>query len=253
MKRAICFFTGTGNTYHVALKIQERFPDASLFFIPDTDPGRLQDFDEIGILTPCHMFGLPEIVRKFLKRFRFPGSPRIWLVVTAGGDPGISLPLARQALRRNGKTVAYFRFIRMPDNYIILYKVTAEDKQSLIDSEIAVSRLLDDLEEGKSMGFPPHPWGFLKGFQKLVASSAKQTRRFYRVHGCIGCGKCVRSCPTGNIVLQDRKLTFGKHCTGCLGCLNVCPVHAIDFGKMTVGKERYVYPGIDLPSIHSHP
>jgi len=53
--------------------------------------------------------------------------------------------------------------------------------------------------------------------------------------------------------LQDRKLTFGKHCTGCLGCLNVCPVHAIDFGKMTVGKERYVYPGIDLPSIHSHP
>lgn len=246
MKRAICFFTGTGNTAHVAMKIRERFPESSLFYLPETDPMDLRDFEEIVLLSPVHMFGLPKIVRTFVRHWKFPGSPRIVFVVTAGGDPGISVPIVRQALRHTHKTLAYFRFIKMPNNYIIGYNVTEEDRQALVDSHLAIERLLTDLEEGKTMEFHPHPWGFLKWLQKIAAFSAKMTSRFYKVEGCIGCLKCVRSCPTENIVFENKTIRFGKHCTGCLGCLNICPVQAIQFGHLTQGKERYIHPEVDL-------
>ena len=246
MKRAICFFSGTGNTCHVAWKIQERFPDASLFFIPETDPALLAGFDEITLCSPTHIFGLPEIVRKFVSRWTFPGTPRVNLVMTAGGSPALSVPLMRQALRRTGKTLAFFAWVKMPNNYIIAYPVTPEDKQALADSPAKIGAVLDDLEKGTVQTFRSRFWGFLKGFQKIAAHSAPWTSRFYKVSGCISCGQCVKACPTANIVLGPKGPAFGNRCTGCLGCLNLCPVRAIDFGSLTRGKERYVHPGIDL-------
>ena len=249
MKRAICFFTGTGNTAFVARKIMERFPDSSLFYLPETEPMALAEFEEIILLTPVHIFGLPEIVRRFVRGWKFPGEPRIVLVVTAGGDPGITVPLMRQALRRTKKTLAYFRFLKMPNNYIIAYRVTEEDRLALKESAFAIERLLADLADSKTMSFHPHPFGWLKGMQKVASRSARWTSRFYRVQGCVGCQKCVKACPTANIVYDGKTVHFGKQCTGCLGCLNVCPVQAIEFGRTTVGKERYVHPEIDLTNL----
>lgn len=253
MKRAICFFSGTGNTCHVAWKIQERFPDSSLFFIPETDPAVLAGFDEITVCSPTHIFGLPEIVRKFVLRWNFPGAPRVNLVMTAGGSPALSMPLMRQALRRTGKTLAYFAWIRMPDNYLILYRVTPEDKKALADSPARIEAILSDLERGVVQEFRPRFFGFLKGLQKLAARSARLTSRFYRVKGCVRCGKCVAACPTANIVLGKAGPEFGNRCTGCLGCLNLCPVEAIEFGSLTRGKERYVHPGVDLTTRRPRP
>ena len=44
---------------------------------------------------------------------------------------------------------------------------------------------------------------------------------------CIGCGKCVRVCPTDNIVLYGQKAQIGSNCQHCGACLSVCPAGAI--------------------------
>jgi NAD-dependent dihydropyrimidine dehydrogenase PreA subunit len=37
---------------------------------------------------------------------------------------------------------------------------------------------------------------------------------------------------------------WGKECTQCLACIHRCPVQAIEYGKATIGKRRYVHPDL---------
>ena len=47
-------------------------------------------------------------------------------------------------------------------------------------------------------------------------------------HGCIGCKKCERTCPTGAITVNNQiaSIDYSK-CTGCLACVEQCPRHCI--------------------------
>ena len=52
-------------------------------------------------------------------------------------------------------------------------------------------------------------------------------------------------CPIDAIELQNGKPVWvKKHCTQCLGCINRCPVQAIEYGKDTPGRRRYVHPDL---------
>lgn len=63
--------------------------------------------------------------------------------------------------------------------------------------------------------------------------------RFTASDACVGCGKCVRSCPLNNISLAESKPVWGSSCTHCVACINLCPTGAIEYGRMSLGKPRY--------------
>lgn len=251
LKRAICFFIGTGNSYHVALKIQDRFPDASLFFIPDTDPQTLSDFNEIGIVSPVYFFGMPDIVRRFVERLTFSSSPRIYAVFTCGGGPGIACQRMAASLKKAHQRLAYSATITMPDNYILLYTIPPKEEQHAVlkTAEVVLSDILSDLANGKENTPSKNGWNLFGGIQVQIGKRMQYTARHYQVNGCVGCKKCVRICPTQNIIFQDKTVHFGKHCTGCLGCMHVCPVQAIQYGKRTQNKGRYINPDCDPTEI----
>lgn len=48
---------------------------------------------------------------------------------------------------------------------------------------------------------------------------------------CIGCGLCAKSCPKSNIQMVEKRPRFGKNCIFCTRCINLCPAHAILYGK----------------------
>ena len=59
---------------------------------------------------------------------------------------------------------------------------------------------------------------------------------------CIGCGKCDRVCPLGNIRMENGQPRWGENCTHCMACICGCPTEAIEYGKKSVGKPRYRCP-----------
>ncbi|MFA6648459.1 MAG: EFR1 family ferrodoxin [Candidatus Izemoplasmatales bacterium] len=250
MKRAICFFSGTGNAYYVASKIHSRFPDTSLFFIPSIDSKSLAIFDEIGIVTPVYGFGLPKIVRKFIEGMTFVGNPRIYAIFVCGGGPGISSDLTVQALKKNAKVLAYHDYVIMPDNFILMYKVNESHNQLMLQAaEIKIDTILTNLEQQMTLKYCPHIFGFLKWFQKLAARFFNSTSKHYVVTGCIGCMKCVKLCPVENIIFKEKTVVFGNCCTDCLGCINICPIQAINYRRITQKKGRYFNPFVDYQAI----
>jgi len=46
---------------------------------------------------------------------------------------------------------------------------------------------------------------------------------------CVGCGECVKVCPSGAIIIIDNKsMIDAKGCIGCASCIAVCNYSAID-------------------------
>lgn len=59
----------------------------------------------------------------------------------------------------------------------------------------------------------------------------KQKRMIIAVNleTCIGCGRCVKSCPTGALSLEEgkAKLINERHCDGYGSCIAVCPTNSL--------------------------
>ena len=54
------------------------------------------------------------------------------------------------------------------------------------------------------------------------------------------CGICAKVCPLNNITMVDGKPVWGNDCIHWSACINRCPKLAIEYGKKTQGKNRYV-------------
>lgn len=56
-----------------------------------------------------------------------------------------------------------------------------------------------------------------------------------RIDGCIGCGTCVRACPTDVLRLNKKtgraEIRYPQECQVCMLCQQYCPVDAITIGS----------------------
>ncbi|MDL2272850.1 4Fe-4S binding protein, partial [Desulfovibrio sp. OttesenSCG-928-I05] len=74
-----------------------------------------------------------------------------------------------------------------------------------------------------------------------------------KVRACIGCGRCVRMCPTQAIAPDGIHCTHSE-CIACTGCTPVCPAKGITFTTQPVKEPHSAHgneagaSGLFLPS-----
>ena len=254
----IFYFSGTGNTRFVAEQIAAGIGE-ELVFIPDAIRENRFEFEiapdeSIGFCFPTHGWQPPKIVREFIRKIIITQHPSpityVWAVTTCGDNMGETMTILDKELATIGlKASAVFSVI-MPESYVCLpfmYTDTEEKEREKIAAAkallphiiICIRERREGVEELEKGG-TPRLYSYVIGeyFNKRMVNDKKFT---VDSDVCIKCGKCAKVCPVDNITGTPPEWNHNRRCTSCLACYHYCPVHAINFGKITRKRGQYYF------------
>ena len=252
----IFYFSGTGNTRWAAEFLAARTGER-LVSIPHEAALEhrytLGEGERIGFCFPVHGWKPPRIMRDFIASLDITdaGSHYCYALCTCGDTVGDAMTILNKDLARRGLHASSLFSLVMPESYVCLpfmYTDTEErerEKITVAARELEeISRIVCARETGKERlkkGPTPRIYSYVIGgyFNRFMITD-KPFRADADV--CIRCGKCAEVCPTGNVTGSKGAVPGWKHdgsCTCCLACYHYCPVHAINYGRITRSRGQY--------------
>lgn len=246
----ILYFSGTGNSAFVANQIGKQLSDDVLNLF---DKIRNHDYTPLTsdkpwvVVTPTYAWQIPEIVYDWLLKTRLKGNRKIYFVMTCGDSIGAACLELKKLCKNKSLLYRGCAKIVMPENYIALFDAPSvkSTKKIIKDALPSIFEAANTISSDKAIKDQPvHSVGqFLsgpvnRGFNRFYVKSDK----FFVKDSCISCGKCEEVCPLENISIYEGKPIWGKDCTHCMACICNCPKEAIEYGKISKGKRRYICP-----------
>lgn len=252
----IIYFSGTGNSAFAARHLSMLLEDPCVIHLQgptllDANVGQ-NAADRIVWVCPVYSWGLPPVVVSFIKRINITGAESVphHLILTCGDDIGNAHRQWRRLIRiRNWNDVSTWS-LTMPNTYTLMkgFDVdptsvekakldAAPDRLEEIARCIRSNVSTDNVIRGK--------WAWIKSslIYPWFKRFAMSPRPFHHTDGCTGCGLCWRQCPMNNIHPDDnRRPQWGNRCALCLRCYHICPSGAVQYGRATKGKGRYLCP-----------
>lgn len=257
MSTIIYYFTGTGNSLYCARRIGDLLGDTTL--VPIEGEGEKiapLRADNIGLVFPVYAFGLPGVVKQFIKHLSPDNKGKYFFTVaTNGGRVAGTLVLTRRMLGTKGIKLSAGYSVIMPTNMILLHETNEEKKKILFDSmEKKVREIVSAVKfheyhavETGTMSDRILRTGML--YRSALPFIKKMDHKFKADQGCIGCGLCSQVCPVHNIEIKNGIPSWNHQCEMCLSCLNLCPRHAVQYGNMSEGKQRYKNPYVEVKDL----
>jgi NAD-dependent dihydropyrimidine dehydrogenase PreA subunit/flavodoxin len=257
----IFYFSGTGNSLDVAVRIGKRLADERLIAIADytkVAAGKsraytftLQKYERVGFVFPVYAWGPPKPVLDFIDHLHLENRQEnyFYAVVTCGKNIGNTMNIIKRHLKRAGCELDSGFSLVMPNNYMIAGDVYPKEieKTILNESEVSLSSILQRLEIHEKNIFivekGPMPILLSGLIHPAFSNQPLKSRPFYATDACNRCGICVKVCTCANIELKEKPV-WGKKCVQCLACINYCPTKAIQYGKGTLTKGRYTNPNV---------
>jgi len=275
-KVEIYYFSGTGNSLHVAQEIQKRIPDTTLIPLLSllNEEAIELKADRIGLVFPIYLSSTPIPVREFIKKIHFKPEQFLFAVTTNCGYPGKLEYYLERLLARRGKKLNFYYTLKMVSNspkglqpsFMIAQNWASTITEKNISAlEEHVQKELDiigkaiinkEKNAGKDSPKPttalarvinkylqlPLQW-YIEGMNAKIG--------FYTDSTCTGCGLCEIVCPSKKIKMNNGKPLWQDNlrCYYCYACFNFCPEQAILVKNYTHKDGRYTYPGISVKDI----
>lgn len=260
VKNTIFVFSGTGNSLHIAKKLQGEIGDTNLIKVNHTllQSPIVIDANIVGFIFPVHYFGPPVIIRQLIHFIKTINAEYIFALATNGGAVGNTLKIFSKLLKKKGASLQGAFSLLMPSNHIkmnetVMYGVDNEVKLKNADNEIA--SIAETIKKKETTPYPGDNiifslfslfWNpiYVKQYK---SKTNKLDQNFVLSDNCTGCGICRKICPLNNITLNhDCKPEWHHTCECCMACIQWCPERAIEYGTISPSKQRYHNPNISL-------
>lgn len=255
----IFYFTATGNSLDAAYTIAEATSDRIASIGSATKEGaygfEVEQGEPLGFVFPVYVFSTPRIVDEFLRNVHFitpNGNPFVpgycYCVITCAALVGTTARQFERSLRK-------YQNIRLDASYSIstvsscIYLTSpgsrasqARKQEEAHGQARAIARDVANMKFGHFETRNPIGTAFsaVTGKDGKVFPIDKFT---VDLNTCLHCGTCVEMCPTNTIHLENGyPVWIEGNCTQCLACVQRCPVHAIQYGKSTRHRARYLHP-----------
>lgn len=243
----ILYFSGTGNSRHVAETIAKATGDQLLSLndqLRQKNKGALHSDKPYVIVAPTYAWRMPKVVSQWLSEAKLSGSKQLYFVLTCGSETHQAGKYAKQLAESKGLQYMGLASIVLPENYITMYEAPAEELAAAMirQAQPHIQETAKLIQQGQRLETPPATAGgkVMSGLvNPLFYLTTVSAKGFYATEGCVRCGKCEQLCPLGNIELPDGRPVWGKDCTHCMACICGCPVEAIEYKNKTQGKTRY--------------
>lgn len=241
----IFWHSGTGNTRYVAERLAE-LTSQTLSHISTAPDYQCHEGEKIIWLFPVYSWGVPPVVKKYIRLSDNLREGEHFMVCTCGDDVGLTHEMWRKLMRRKEYTARGAWSVQMPNNYVVLpgfdVDSVALTQEKLIRCESRIEEVARGIRCGAKVDSVVR--GSLPGLKTrvlypLFVSFLMSPKPFHHTDSCISCGKCAKVCPTSNISMRNHHPCWGEDCAMCLGCYHVCPVHAVAYGKRTRNKGQY--------------
>ena len=245
----VLYFSGTGNSAYVAKRIANLLLDECIDLLQKL---RTHDYSEVHsekpwvFVVPVYAWQMPLLVKEWIANTTFTGSKDTYFVITCGQSIGSAGEYAKSLCESKGLTFKGATKVVMPENYLLMFPVPDEAKTMEIiqQAEPVIDGIAEQIGKGGILEEQIGLGGKLSSglvntlFYKCFVSAKK----FYAQESCNSCGYCETVCPLNNIRLVDGKPVWGDACTHCVACICRCPQEAIEYGKSSVGRRRYICP-----------
>jgi Pyruvate/2-oxoacid:ferredoxin oxidoreductase delta subunit/flavodoxin len=275
----IYYFSGTGNSLHVAQELQKRLAGARLIPIMSF-VGResvTASGNTVGFVFPHYASSLPKVIRAFIEKLDLGSARYLFAIATRGGTKTWAFAEIDQVLKEKGRRLDSHFAITMPGGNDALVKSYAEriteERVQRLESEMlirldAIQRTIVDREVSREedrghVAPPPFLVSFVPLLDALAPHLIRLGRRvessfeFYCDETCTGCGVCERVCLAARVQMVDDRPVWSDsvRCYGCFACLSFCPKESIQvrskwyLKSYTEQNGRYHHPAIDANDI----
>lgn len=246
----IFYFTGTGNSLAAAQRLAKRDTLVSIGACLRKNEFKINAGKSlsIGFVLPVYCFGIPSAVREFISKLKLTKLDHayIFLVLTCAGKTGAAAKMFAKDLKKIGITLDANFSIVYPNNCIILSQPPIPHLQTKIYKE--AGKAISSISE-KILKRLPGDHDKLKGFLPSLTTTLlyplyshfRNTSKFTVDRNCRSCGLCAKICPVNAIQISNGHPVWTESkCTLCLACINRCQWNAINYGKNTVGRRRFI-------------
>ncbi len=244
----IVYFSGTGNSKYIARLIAEKLNDkaenAAKMIKSEETPEFTSELPYVFV-APTYAWRIPRIFEEWIKKCKFNGSRKAYFILTCGEDIGAAGNYIKKFAEDIDFEYMGTAAVVMPENYLAMFEPAAEEDDDGIvkAAEEYTKKLIEKISENAPL--EKVKIAFADYIKSSIVNSSfysfcVKAKKFYVTDSCISCGKCADNCMLNNITMQNGKPVWHDNCTHCMACICKCPAEAVEYGKNTIGRRRYV-------------